>query len=90
MVVTMMNHETRHDDPNDPDNPINCPPEYLAYCATHAAADPDPTVEDYPGQHVGIDVEACPGCGCMPGDGITEDCSHPDGCGYWRAEAGQL
>ena len=22
-------------DVNDPDNPVNCPPEYLAYLATH-------------------------------------------------------
>lgn len=30
----------------------------------------------------GGDIEACPGCGCLPGDGRTADCSHPDGCGY--------
>lgn len=29
--------------------------------------------------------EACPGCDCMPGDGITESCNHPDGCGYWKS-----
>lgn len=29
-----------------------------------------------------LPVEACPGCGCMPGDGRTPHCSHPDGCGY--------
>jgi hypothetical protein len=29
-----------------------------------------------------LPVEACPGCGCMPGDGRTESCAHPDGCGY--------
>jgi hypothetical protein len=28
--------------------------------------------------------EACPGCGCMPGDDITDTCDHPDGCGYYR------
>ena len=28
------------------------------------------------------DVEACPGCGCKPGDGATEGCDDPDGCGY--------
>lgn len=31
-------------------------------------------------------VEACPGCGCRPGDGITEKCNHPAGCGYWKEE----
>lgn len=30
--------------------------------------------------------EACPGCDCMPGDGLTESCNDPLGCGYWRAE----
>jgi len=25
---------------------------------------------------------ACPGCKCMPGDGRTEGCKDPDGCGY--------
>ncbi len=24
---------------------------------------------------------ACPGCGCEPGDGRTDGCTHPDGCG---------
>lgn len=28
--------------------------------------------------------EACEGCGCLPGEGITEGCSHPEGCGYNR------
>ena len=28
-----------------------------------------------------FDPEACPGCGCVPGEGITDDCEHPDGCG---------
>lgn len=28
--------------------------------------------------------EACPGCGCQPGDGLTEGCEDPNGCGYWR------
>jgi hypothetical protein len=27
------------------------------------------------------DEEACPGCGCVPGDGITEECNDPLGCG---------
>lgn len=26
----------------------------------------------------------CPGCGCKPGDGITESCNHPDGCGFHK------
>ena len=29
--------------------------------------------------------EACPGCGCMPGDGPTEGCNHGYGCGANRA-----
>lgn len=28
---------------------------------------------------------SCPGCGCVPGDGITQECEHELGCGYWRA-----
>jgi hypothetical protein len=31
-------------------------------------------------------AEACPGCGCMPGDGLTKRCWHPAGCGFWRFE----
>jgi hypothetical protein len=30
--------------------------------------------------------EACPGCGALPGQGLTPTCSHPEGCGYWRVE----
>jgi len=30
------------------------------------------------------DSEACPGCGSMPGDGITNDCDDPMGCGHNR------
>lgn len=26
--------------------------------------------------------EACPGCGCMPGDGRTPGCTDPLGCGF--------
>jgi hypothetical protein len=36
--------------------------------------------------------DACPGCGCLPCDGITESCNHPDGCGegkLLRAESSQ-
>ncbi len=25
---------------------------------------------------------ACPGCGCEPGEGLTEGCAHPLGCGF--------
>lgn len=28
--------------------------------------------------------EACPGCGCKPGDGLTDGCFHPVGCGYFK------
>lgn len=28
--------------------------------------------------------EACPGCGCVPGQGLTEGCNHPGGCGTLR------
>lgn len=28
--------------------------------------------------------EACPGCGCLPGEGRTNGCDHPDGCGFTR------
>mgnify|MGYP001585028116 CR=1 FL=1 len=34
------------------------------------------------------DPEACPGCGCKPGDGITESCNHPDGCGESKLQRG--
>jgi len=30
--------------------------------------------------------DACPGCGCQPGDGVTEGCEHPEGCGFWRGQ----
>ena len=30
-------------------------------------------------------VEACPGCGCLPGDGITSGCTDRDGCGWARS-----
>lgn len=30
------------------------------------------------------DNEACPGCGCLPGDGISDDCEDEDGCGHWK------
>jgi hypothetical protein len=28
--------------------------------------------------------DACPGCGCEPGDGATAGCTHPEGCGYFK------
>lgn len=31
-----------------------------------------------------LDNEACPGCGCCPGDGITMGCDDPNGCGHWK------
>ena len=24
----------------------------------------------------------CEGCGCLPGDGRTKGCMHPEGCGF--------
>lgn len=27
----------------------------------------------------------CPGCGCKPGDGMTEGCEAEEGCGYFRS-----
>jgi hypothetical protein len=35
-----------------------------------------------------LDEEACPGCGCMPGDGITEECNDPVGCGEAKKQRG--
>lgn len=32
------------------------------------------------------DPEACPGCERLPGDGISPNCNHPNGCGFWREE----
>lgn len=29
-----------------------------------------------------VAADACPGCGCLPGDGRTPGCHHPEGCGY--------
>lgn len=31
--------------------------------------------------------DACPGCGCRPGHGLTAGCTHPLGCGYFREAA---
>ncbi len=30
--------------------------------------------------------DACPGCGKEPGEGVTESCNHPNGCGFWKEE----
>ena len=30
-------------------------------------------------------ADVCPGCGCEPGDGITESCNDEDGCAYSKA-----
>lgn len=32
------------------------------------------------------DDEQCPTCAAKPGDGLTDGCNDPDGCGYWRAQ----
>lgn len=34
-----------------------------------------------------VDAEACPGCGSRPGDGRTDGCDDPLGCGYFRSLA---
>lgn len=31
--------------------------------------------------------ENCPGCGCEPGEGLTPDCTHELGCGFYRDAA---
>lgn len=33
-----------------------------------------------------INADACPGCGCRPGNGTTSTCYHPDGCGFFKTE----
>jgi hypothetical protein len=35
-----------------------------------------------------VEGEECPGCHAQPGDGLTEGCNHPDGCGFWRQFVG--
>ena len=32
-----------------------------------------------------LDPEACPGCGCLPGDGVSEDCDDEAGCGFFKS-----
>lgn len=39
--------------------------------------DTSPEDEDY-------DFENCPGCGCAPGDGYTDDCDDEMGCGFYK------
>lgn len=34
--------------------------------------------------------EACPGCGCLPGDGVSESCDDPNGCGFFRELAADI
>lgn len=29
-----------------------------------------------------VEDDACPGCGCKPGDGATPGCTDPVGCGF--------
>lgn len=52
-----------------------------------------PTVAELEAERGGVEIlsdtegqeqsaDACPGCGCLPGDGLTPGCDHPDGCGY--------
>lgn len=31
-----------------------------------------------------LNPDACPNCGCEPGEGLTKGCNDPLGCGYWR------
>jgi hypothetical protein len=31
---------------------------------------------------VDIGADSCPGCRCVPGEGRTATCAHPDGCGF--------
>ena len=39
-------------------------------------------------QRRNFNPEACPGCGGLPGDGLTPGCNDPDGCGYYRRQEG--
>jgi hypothetical protein len=40
------------------------------------------TMDDDEDDSVTADVP-CPGCGCLPCDGLTPGCKHPEGCGYF-------
>jgi hypothetical protein len=33
-----------------------------------------------------MNPEACPGCNCLPGEGITKSCNDAMGCGYWKKQ----
>jgi hypothetical protein len=44
----------------------------------------DQVVEVDGHEYMPIDAP-CPGCGCKSGEGLTPTCSHPAGCGFWRA-----
>jgi hypothetical protein len=46
--------------------------------------DDDTPEADAKNQPAWGELEACPGCGSMPGDDLTEGCDHPDGCGEQR------
>lgn len=35
-------------------------------------------------KHDQSDYENCSTCNCAPGDGLTDGCEDPDGCGYYR------
>jgi hypothetical protein len=48
--------------------------------ATGHLIHPAPTRADLEATY-GDDPESCRGCGCVPGDGVTPGCDHPDGCG---------
>lgn len=50
----------------------------IAYWPRVAYVDPD---QDK------FDVEACQGCGSLPGEGFGDDCEDEDGCGHWRQQA---
>lgn len=39
----------------------------------------------WPSRSWWTDDDSCPGCGCRPGDGLTEGCEHVDGCGTLRS-----
>ena len=56
---------------------------FAALCdiALAATAEPEEEPESF-------DPEACPGCGCKPGDGITESCNDSEGCGWSKYQRG--
>ena len=44
----------------------------LHYCSTCLDRYPD------------LAEDSCPGCGCVPGEGLTPGCTDSNGCGFWR------